>query len=75
MISRFVDRYFLEHPRCVGQRYFEHLWFAWRFGAAMFLGACAVFLHGVLPNMHQTTASKIVNELYERLQARHTKTL
>ena len=74
MVSRIVDRYFLEHPRSVGQRYFEHLWFAWCFGAAMLRGACAVFVHGVLPNIHQTTASEIVCDLQQRLQARHTKT-
>ena len=75
MIRQLVDQYFLDHPRGAGQRYFQHLWFAWRFGGAMFRGACAAFLHGVLPNVHQTTASRTVNDLHERLHARHTKTL
>jgi hypothetical protein len=71
MVSRVIDRYFLEHPRGAGQRYFEHLRFAWRFGAAMFGGACAAFIHGVLPTVHETTASKTVNSLHAQLQARH----
>jgi Family of unknown function (DUF6356) len=71
MVSRVIDRYFLEHPRSAGQRYFEHLRFAWRFGATMFAGACAAFIHGVLPTVHQTTASRRVNELHARLKSRH----
>ena len=71
MVSRVIDRYFLEHPRGAGQRYFEHLRFAWRFGATMFGGACAAFIHGVLPTVHETTASKTVKSLHALLQARH----
>lgn len=71
MWSRVIDRYFLEHPRTAGQRYFEHMWFAWRFGAALLGGACAAFIHGVLPNVHKTTASETVNELHARLTTRH----
>jgi hypothetical protein len=70
MVSRVIDRCFLEHPRGAGQRYFEHLRFAWRFGAALFSGACAAFLHGLLPNLHQTTASQTVNRLHAQLQSR-----
>ena len=72
MVSRVIDRYFLEHPRGAGLRYFEHLRFAWGFGATMFAGACAAFLHGLLPNVHKTTASQTVNRLYAQLQSRHT---
>jgi hypothetical protein len=71
MIPRIIDHCFLEHPRDAGQRYFEHLRFAWRFGATMLGGACAAFVHGVLPNVHKTTASQAVNQLHAQLQARH----
>lgn len=71
MVSRLVDRYFLEHPRKVRQSYFEHLWFAWRFGASMSAGACAAFVHGVLPNVYQTTASRTVATLHDRLTSTH----
>jgi hypothetical protein len=71
MAPRIVNHYFLEHPRDAGQTYFQHLRFAWRFGASLFGGACAAFAHGVLPNVHRTTASETVKELHARLQARH----
>ena len=72
MITRFIDRHFLEHPRSVGQHYFEHLRFAWRFGATLFSGACAAFVHGILPSVHKTTASEAVSQLHARLHARRS---
>ena len=70
MASTLIGRLFTDHPRTAGLTYFGHLCFAWRFGASMFAGALAAFLHGVLPAVLPTTASRTVRELYMRLENR-----
>lgn len=71
MSTRLIDHWFLEHPRTARQGYFEHLWFAWRFGASMFAGAFAAFVHGLFPRAHQTTASRTVLALHSKLASAH----
>lgn len=63
-----IDGLFLAHPRSVGEGYFEHLRFAWRFGARMFGGACAAFVHGILPCVLPNAASGRVRELWNALE-------
>jgi len=65
-----IDRIFLEHPRSAGQRYFEHMGFAHRFGGRMLVGALAAFLHGLLPRLCQTTASDTVRALHAQFDRR-----
>ncbi len=72
MAAGFIDRLFLAHPRSANQRYFEHLWFAWRFGAVMAVGAVAALLHGVFPFICQTAAGDRVRALHARLTGRGT---
>lgn len=69
-MASLIDRYFLEHPRSAGQGYFQHLCFAWRFGSTLFGAACAAFLHGLLPNLHTSTASRTVGRLHAKMEAR-----
>jgi hypothetical protein len=64
----FIDALFLEHPRSVGESYGQHCATAWSFGSRMFVGACAAFIHGLLPGLCKTTASGIVRELNQRLE-------
>lgn len=64
-------RLFLEHPASVGESYLEHASFAARFGWTMFLGSLACFVHALIPALCQSTGSKTVLQLHERLvQAR-----
>lgn len=64
-------RLFLEHPATVGESYLEHASFAARFGWTMLLGSLACFVHALIPALCQSTGSKIVLQLHERLvQAR-----
>ena len=72
MSSGWIDRLFLAHPRSAGQGYFEHMQFAWRFGATMLVGGVAALLHGLLPFLFQTTGGDTVRELYARLSARES---
>jgi hypothetical protein len=69
-MTHLIDRLFLEHPRAAGQRYFEHMRFAHRFGGRMLLGAFAAFVHGFFPRLCQTTASDSVRALHATLHRR-----
>jgi len=60
-------RLFTDHPRSVGESYLEHLQFACAFGFSMVTGGFACFLHGVLPFLFQTTGSRTVLSLHERM--------
>jgi hypothetical protein len=60
-------RLFTDHPRTVGESYLEHLRFACAFGARMAVGGLACFVHGALPFLFQTTGSRTVLALHERM--------
>jgi hypothetical protein len=60
-------RLFTDHPRSVGETYPEHLRFACRFGFRMVTGGVACFMHGFLPFLFQTTGSRTVLGLHERM--------
>jgi hypothetical protein len=58
---------FLDHPRSVGESYFGHQRQAMAFGARMFVGAIACFLHGIVPAAFTQTGSRTVSRLYDRM--------
>ena len=58
---------FTQHPETVGESYFEHLCSAWGFAATMALGALACALHGLFPFAFQTSGSRRIRELHERM--------
>ena len=60
-------RLFVEHPASVGESYLEHASFAARFGWIMFIGSLACFVHALIPAFCQSTGSKTVLQLHERL--------
>jgi hypothetical protein len=60
-------RLFTDHPRSVGESYLEHLRFACGFGTAMLAGGAACFVHAFMPFVCQTTGSRTVLALHERL--------
>ncbi|MEA3158477.1 MAG: hypothetical protein QOD95_25 [Gammaproteobacteria bacterium] len=61
------NRLFLDHPRSVGESYFGHQRQAMAFGARMFVGAIACFLHGIIPAAFTQTGSRTVSRLYDRM--------
>lgn len=61
------DRFFLEHPRSVDESYLEHQRNAFSFAAAMFCGALACFIHGIVPALFTQTGSATVSRLYDRM--------
>lgn len=65
-----IRRLLLDHPRTVGETYFEHmrasLATATRLGAAA--GACAV--HAVIPALCKTTGSTAILKLHGEIYSR-----
>jgi hypothetical protein len=61
---------FLAHPEAVGESYFEHMVFAFRFSGRLFRSSLAAFVHGVVPVCCETTASSAVLEMSDELRAR-----
>jgi uncharacterized integral membrane protein (TIGR00698 family) len=63
---------FTHHPETVGESYFEHLCSAWGFAATMALGALGCALHGLFPWAFQTSGSRRIRELHERMVTHRT---
>lgn len=61
---------FTRHPHSVGETYGEHFVAASGFGLAMVVAGVACLIHGVLPFAFQTTGSRCVARLHERLSRR-----
>ena len=62
-----LRRLFTEHPREVGESYFEHMGVAFGFGRRMLLGGLACFAHGFVPGWHKRTGSTIIKGLNARM--------
>ena len=65
-----LQRMFSDHPAKVGESYFEHMAFAFGFSARLFRAAFAAFVHGVVPSLHETTASAAVLAMNDEIRAR-----
>jgi hypothetical protein len=61
---------FTEHPRSVGESYWQHMGEALSFSGAMLWGAAASLVHGVFPFLCTRTGSGIVLRLHERVTRR-----
>ncbi len=64
-----VER-FLDHPRSVGENYFQHARVAVSFGARMIGGGLRCVLHALLPPVFQNAASDCVRSLHAELERR-----
>ena len=65
-----LARLFRDHPASVDETYFGHMAFAAWFASRLAMAAGAAHVHAFLPFLFETTASKIVGELYERTHGR-----
>ena len=59
---------FTDHPRSVGETYWQHAAFAIGYGWKMTRGGLAALVHGVLPFLFTKTASSLTDELAETLE-------
>lgn len=69
-MSARIARLFTDHPAAVGESYFAHMAFAAWFASRLFMAGGVALVHALLPFMFETTASRIVRELYERTHNR-----
>lgn len=70
VLSRRIERIFVDHPRSVDESYFEHLRFAAGFAMALLGASAAAAVHAIIPCMCERTASTKVRELYRRIDNR-----
>ncbi|HYE48925.1 MAG TPA: DUF6356 family protein [Azospirillaceae bacterium] len=62
-----IQRLFSQHPASVGETYLGHLAQAFRFGGTLVAAGLACLVHGLLPFLFVTTASKTVGRLHQRM--------
>ena len=65
-----LHRWFIAHPRSVGETYLEHFGVAGRFGVSLIGGGLACLVHAVLPNAFMRTGSTTVKRLYSEMVSR-----
>ena len=54
-----------QHLYSVNESYFKHIKVATNFGFNMILGGLMALIHGLIPGIFQTNASKKIRELYQ----------
>lgn len=64
---RSLQRLMLDHPREVGEGYFEHMAAAGRFGLRLARLSGTAFLHAVVPGLHRTTVSDEIKRMADDL--------
>jgi hypothetical protein len=67
--TRMVDKVFLEHPRALGETYWQHQRRALQFGTSMISGGLACLLHALIPAIFVRTASTTIARLHEQMHA------
>ena len=67
-------RAFTDHPESVGETYFEHMHTASWFALTMFAGALACLIHAILPFACQTSGSRRIKLLHERMITHRRRT-
>ena len=65
-----LHRLFLSHPQSVDESYGEHFLFALGFAARLFGAGLAALIHAVIPCLFETTASRMIREMHERIVRR-----
>ena len=69
--SRFAFfRAFKAHPGSVGETYVEHMAFAGGFAATLFAAGFAALVHALVPPLFETTASRQIRALCQRMDSR-----
>ena len=58
------SRIFLDHPKTVGESYWEHFRVAGSFGVAMVTGGVKAMVHAALPNVYETAGSDTIRRLH-----------
>jgi hypothetical protein len=62
-----LDRWFLSHPRSVGETYWAHLRAALGFAGALFAASLACSVHAVFPGLFVRTGSRAVDKIHTEM--------
>ncbi|PKQ11920.1 MAG: hypothetical protein CVT70_11675 [Alphaproteobacteria bacterium HGW-Alphaproteobacteria-1] len=65
-----LSKFFFDHPRSVGESYFEHALFAGRFALMLFAAAGAALIHAIIPCAFEKTASRMIAQMHAKTQNR-----
>ena len=65
------EKLFVAHPASVDESYAQHLRFAMGFAFWLSIAAVAALVHAVVPALCETTASRIVKRLSDRIGNRN----
>ena len=63
-------RLFMDHPRSVGESYFEHLLFAGGFALRLLAAGLAALVHALIPCLFEKTASNMIAKMYAKTSNR-----
>ncbi len=58
---------FTEHPKSVGETYFQHMRTSFSFGGRMLAAGVGCFLHGLFPFLCVRTGSKAIGTLHHTM--------
>jgi hypothetical protein len=65
-----LHRLFLSHPQTVDESYGEHFLFALGFAARLLGAGLAALVHAIIPCLFETTASRMIREMHDRIASR-----
>lgn len=65
-----VRRWFLDHPKSVGETYGEHQRVALTYAGSLALAAMACFIHALIPSLFERFASQTITRLHDKMRAR-----
>lgn len=68
--STAFDRLFRDHPREVGETYFQHMAASTAFGFRLLRLAGAAFAHALIPGVHKTTVSTAIRGMAQEMGGR-----
>ena len=63
-------RLIMDHPRSVGESYFEHLLFAGGFALRLLGAGLAALVHALIPCLFEKTASNMIAKMYAKTSNR-----
>lgn len=68
-----LTKLFTEHPKSVGESYFEHLRAAGSFSVGLFGAALCCAVHALFPFLFEKTGSAMIERLYDRMCVNRTR--
>ncbi len=68
-----LARLFTDHPRSIGENYFEHMCSAGSFAGHLFAASIVCFIHALIPGTFTKTGSRMVTRLYDKMVSNRVK--